>query len=159
MRPVKPAPEYTLEQLSKSTHLGLIVVQGAPLPIRLEILKTALVSPWSTAWKDRNQIVCRLREPVGTHLSDRDVLRCATNREHFQRLETLQTDWFFGVLHMNQLGIVRDIDPGKLRAILAKVPPAGSSYTLKVMNHGHVVSEWVMHKGQLVKAWMRPVQH
>gem|GEM_PF-6780212 len=154
-----PRPSGPVE--SQPTRLGRIVVDGAdlPLPIALEVLKTALNSPWSTAWKDRNRIVCRLREPLGTHISDRDVLRCASNKEHFQRLANLQTDWSFGVLHMNQPGIVRVIDPGRLRALLAKVPPAGSSYTLKIMNHGHVISEWVMHKGQLVKAWVLNAQH
>ncbi|MHB1765531.1 MAG: hypothetical protein ACYCS1_08385 [Gammaproteobacteria bacterium] len=154
-----PASRVAGRVLSEPARLGRIVVEGnhLPLPIALEILKTALHSPWSTAWKDRNQIVCRLNTPLGTHIQDRAHLSCETNNDFFQSLNFLQTSMESGgpipVETSEQPEEVEIDHPGRLRALLAKVPPAGSSYTLKLTSHGRVVSEWVMKKGQLVKAW------
>ena len=158
-QPFLKTPHPSGPVLLEPTQLGRIVVEGnrLPLPVALEILKTALNNPWSTAWKDRNQIVCRLRAPLGTHIEDREGMYCETNNDFFQRLNALQTGLETGgpisVVETFDQPETVNVDPSRLRALLAKVPPAGSSYTLELTSHGKVVSEWVMKRGQLVKAW------
>lgn len=157
-----PALAHPAQGVSKAPkRLGLIVVNGTqmPLPVALEVLKTALQEPWSTARKDRNRIVCRLREPLGSHIRDREILRCATNAEHFRRMRELQLGWAVGNIQMTPPGASHEVDPARLRALLARLPPTGSSYTFKIMNHGHLLAEWVLHKGQVVKTWIRPARH
>ena len=143
-----------------ATLLGKIVVEGnhLPLPIALEILKTALRSPWDTSWKDRNKIVCRTRGLLDTRIWDRRILFCETNQDFFQALYALHTGLETGgpipvMEDVNQPEAVRVTRFGLLQRLLAKVPPAGSSYTLEVTSHGKVISKWVMKKGELVKAW------
>lgn len=154
-----PRPVGTV--LTQPTRLGRIVVVGnrLPLPIALEVLKTALRSPWDTSWKDRNQIVCRFTQPLGSHIKDREGLYCETNNDFFQRLYALHTGLESGgpiaVVESSDQPETVDVDPARLRKLLAKVPPAGSTYTLEVTSHGQVVSEWFMKKGQLVKVWHR----
>ena len=164
--PASPAGQ-TIRPTWRTTKLGKILVIGQriqiPQPIVFEIIKAALKRPWSSASKDRNQVVCRFRYNLGSHLKDRAVLYCQTNNEHFQRearhpyhrrfldFGTLAT--FIGPLTFEefQTDQLHLVDPNRFKRLFAKLPPARSRYTLEVTDHGHPVSEWFMNRGQLVK--------
>lgn len=149
----------------RSTKLGKILVIGRririPKPIVFEIIKAALKRPWSTSYRDRNQVVCRFRYNLGSHIRDRAVLYCQTNNEHFQRearhffsnydvpgKKTILGPVEFQEFQTDQLHLV---DPNRFKRLFAKLPPANSRYTLEVTQHGHPVSEWFMDRGQLLK--------
>lgn len=158
--------------LPATTELSPIVVEGVrmPMPVALQMLKNALARPWSGAWKDRNKPVCRTEPMLGSHFSS---LRCQTNLEHFKEASTTQlaldslpargsgSEGCSLCAALNQAVPVefvqwasgRRINPAGLHALLAKLPPAGSSYTLEMTDHGRVVSKWVFKKGKLVKVW------
>lgn len=112
------------------TKLGRILVMGQkiriPKPVVLEMIKAALNRPWSSARRDRNQVVCRFRYGLGSLIKDRAVLFCQTNRLHL-------------------------VDPSRLKRSLAKLPPVSSRQEFEVIHHGRPVSEWFVDKGQLVK--------
>lgn len=160
-----PPAEQTVRPTWRGTKLGKILVIGQrvqiPKPVVYEIIKAGLKRPWSAAYKDRNQVVCRFRYNLGTHIRNRAVLYCQTNNEHFQRearhfftnvtgtgLTTIAGPEEDQEFQTDQLHLV---DPNRLRRLFAKLPPAGSRYTLEVTHHGHPVSEWFMDRGQLVK--------
>ena len=145
----------------RSTKLGKILVVGhrirIPAPIVFEIIKAGLSRPWSSAQRDRNEVVCRFRYKLGSHLKDRAVLFCQTNDEHFQgearhfflnHNNTILGPLAFEEFQTDQMHLV---DPNRLRRLMAKLPPVESRYELEVTHHGHPVSEWFMNQGQLVK--------
>ena len=156
----------TIRPIWRPTKLGKILVIGQkvqiPQPIVFEIIKAALKRPWSSASRDRNQVVCRFRYNLGSHLRDRAVLYCQTNNEHFQRearhffmnvekpgnIPTISGPEEYQEFQTDQLHLV---DPNRFKRLFAKLPPARSRYTLEVTDHGHPVSEWFMNRGQLVK--------
>ena len=134
----------------RPTRLHKITVTGhrIPIPIALELLRTALSRPWETARKDQNRMVCRFTGSPGTRIMDHVGIWCETNMEFFLSHDT----------GMIPVEIANDqpeglaINPNHLRRLFAKLPPPGTSYTLEVTHHGRIVSEWFMHKGRLVKA-------
>ncbi len=135
---------------SHSTRLRKITVAGnrIPLPIALELLRTALSRPWETAMKDQNRMVCRFGPMLGSHVLDRQGLWCETNEEFFLAQDTGMIP--MDVAQFQPGGLY--VDPNRLKQLFAKLPPPGTSYTLEVTHHGRIVSEWIIHKGHLVKA-------
>jgi hypothetical protein len=145
----------------RTTKLGRILVIGhrvrIPQPVVFEIIKAALNRTWSTSARDRNQIVCQFRYPLGSHLKDQAVLFCQTNNEHFQFRER---HWFMnykktilGPLEFQefQTDQMHLVDPNHLRRLLARLPAANGRYEFEVTKHGHPASEWFMNRGRLVK--------
>src|SRR5699024_3224212 len=43
------------------------------------------------------------------------------------------------------------VNPAALHALLDKLPPAGSSYTMRITDHGKPLAAYVVKDGQLVK--------
>ncbi len=163
--PVRTAG-HAVWPVQRVTKLGRMLGAGQkiqiPEPIVLEMIKAGLRRPWSTARKDRNQVVCRFRYGLNTHILGRAVLFCQTNSEHFQFQNTHpfmnqsgqeSGPTILGPLTFQefQVDVLHKVDPNRLRRMMAKLPPVNSRYALEVTHHGRPVSEWFMDKGQLVK--------
>ncbi len=134
----------------RSTRLQKITVIGnrLPLPIALQLLRSALSRPWETAMKDQNRMVCRFTSSLSTRVLTHEGVWCETNMEFFLSHDT-------GMIPVeidNEQPDGLEVNPNHLRRLFAKLPPPGTSYTLEVTHHGRIVSEWFIHKGHLVKA-------
>lgn len=154
-------------------QLSPIVVNGmhVPFPVALQMVKKAIKRPWSSERKDRNKLVCRFVDIIATHLQ---TLECLTNGQHFDRTEKTQVglEEGAGMSYQSgkgtnvgglQIALQRGLIPedignymnqhpmnrGQIMTILKALPPAGSSYTLRVMDHGRPVVEYVIKKGKL----------
>lgn len=160
-------PDST-SQSGKSANLEPIVVKGhhLPLPVMLQVVRTALNRSWSNAAKDKNKLVCRFESEIGTHF---ETLRCMTNKVHSKFVNGTQQSLMMasqgqgiGGLESNgntipsQVGNwvnSRNINPAAIHAMLHKLPPASSSYKLVVKDHGKPVIEYVVKHGKLVKIY------
>jgi len=140
-----------------ASWLSPMVVDGrnVPAPVALQMLKNALHRSWSSDPKDRDVVVCRTPVMTGSHLH---TLRCETNREYFRTMRKTQMGLLTGGgLPANEDGwsTSHRVNAAALRHLLNKLPPATSSYTLQVKDHGRVEAEYVFKKGRLVKTWKR----
>jgi|GEM_PF-2475378 len=143
----------------ESVVLSPIVVHGhkIPKPVALQMVKNALHRSWSSAWEDRDAVVCRTPKITGSSFKR---LRCETNGEHFRRAYRTQMRLLpagpNGTIPAenvaDELNLKR-INVGALNALLAKLPPPGGSYTLQINDHDEPVSRWTFEDGELVKVW------
>src|SRR5699024_10566315 len=134
--------------------LSPIIVFGEHMPFvaALQMYKKALTRHWSTDPATRDELVCHWNTPVGTHLQ---YLYCATNRMHLRQHRQIGTmvqgipvvqDSKHGRSSSMQRALRQARIPMQLVAVahkekfsrsslepmLAKLPPAGSSYTVRV---------------------------
>lgn len=144
------------------TALAPITVHGNKLylPVALQMIKAALHRPVNFQHENYDKLVCQFADITGTHFR---TLDCRTNCQRLIQSEAAQgfiissqicasgrsVAGSTGVLIGNWADQQR-INPGALRALLKKLPPADSSYTLRITNHGKVVAEYVFKKGVLV---------
>ncbi len=153
----------TATQFQAGAHTTIPAgVSFIPEPVVFEIIKAALQRTWSTAPRDGNQIVCQFHYPVGSHIQDRAVLFCQTNKEHFLFQEkhffmtegnvggsTISGPLEFKEFETDQMYLV---NPNRLRRILAKLPAARGRYEFEeVTTHGRPQSAWFVNRGRLVK--------
>ena len=155
--------------------LSPIVVDGrhVPFPIALQMVKKALKRPYSSHPKDKNKLVCRFEHIFASHL---ETLMCETNAQYFSRASDTQAaieegesqsyhdpstgqdiDGMQVALERgyfdSDIGNFMDTHPinrGALMTILHNLPPANASYTLRVLDHGKPVLEYVIKNGELV---------
>lgn len=155
-----------------TTNLSPVVVQGHKLylPVALQMIKTALKRPVSFTHQNLNKLVCQFTGMTGTHFQRLD---CRTNCQRWIQHEAVQ-----GVHVSTQLCDSGNTDsapagPGQMAAtvanwtnwhrvnrgalleLLKKLPPADSSYTLRVTDHGKVVAEYVFDHGDLVSVYKK----
>lgn len=165
-----PAAAYREPQ--RQVQLSPIVVNGQhmPLPLALQMIRTALKRPWSSSRADRDKMVCRFEFMQGSHLQ---TLRCETNARHQQVAEDTKFG-FLGGLATRSVGcdlycvLVNKAPPfpvmhyvdqhqisrGALLKLMKKLPPAGSSYTLRITDHGKTVVEYVVKHGEISKIYV-----
>ncbi|MGH8274386.1 MAG: hypothetical protein ACRES9_09095 [Gammaproteobacteria bacterium] len=160
-----PPPAATASQ-QEVTNLSPLVVTGRkiPLPVALQMIKAALKRPVSYRSQDWHKLVCQFEG--GRHHPP--TLDCRTNCQRWE-----QSMLYQGVHVSTQLcyapispGFIsspgriaatvagwtdqQPINRGALLKLLKKLPPANSSYTLRVTDHGKVVAEYVFKHGKLV---------
>lgn len=158
----------------QTTDLAPIVVNGTsvPLPTALQMLKEALARPWSTASADRYKIVCRVLN--GNSMTQR-VLHCETNATHFHMNAGLAGGGNSAQMALTNAGIAMQLgkwvddhvtNVGELERTLKKLPPPGSSYTLRltgghqdtveyVVDHGELAAKYVIRNGKQILVWSR----
>lgn len=162
----------TYRETRKTLQLSPIVVNGQhmPFPIALQMIKLALGRPWSSARRDRNKMVCRFEYIPGSHLQ---TLRCETNAEHEQAAAATQLGFFLattvrnphcnlycvlahGMAYLPVMRYVNDrwINRGALLALLGKLLPAGSSYSLRITEHGKAIAEYIVTDGKVRKVYV-----
>ena len=155
---------YTVSQ--QRVNLSPIVVDGQRLilPVFLQLLRTALHRPWSSSQADENKLVCRFQTMLGSRMQ---TLRCMTNAQYFQQQDKTQeallaashdgyTSPIYYALVNGQIPVSianytseHRVNRGELMVLLKKLPPRGSSYTLRITNHGKPVMDYVIKKGKL----------
>lgn len=164
------AGKTTYEVSEQKVKLSPIVVNGQRLilPLYLQMVKTALHRPWSPLQADKNKLVCRFQTMLGSRLH---TLSCMTNGEHFKQQRDTQVALVNSTamysargndaamryaLDNGQIPVTianytnqHRISPGAIRTLLKKLPPAGSSYTLRVTDHGKPVVDYVIKNGEL----------
>ncbi|MGH8127499.1 MAG: hypothetical protein ACRETC_03910 [Gammaproteobacteria bacterium] len=163
----EPSATYTVSQ--NTTQLSPIVVNGQRInfPLALEMIKSALHRPWSGSQADRNKLVCQFVDKMGTHFQR---LSCMTNAAHFKRQDATQlalaparspghpsgSNGLLAGLANGQIPIsianwtnTHWINRGALLKVLKKLPPVGSSYTLRITEHGKPVIDYVIKDGDL----------
>lgn len=169
-----PAPGSSTtayRESQQAVELSPIVVNGQHMsfPIALQMIKKAINRPWSSARADRNKMVCRFEDMMGSHLQ---TLHCETNAQHEQIREATQMALFLaaaqgnsscdlncvvarGMVNVPVMQYVNDhwINRGALLTLLRKLPPADSSYTLQVTDHGKPIIAYVIKNGELVKVY------
>lgn len=150
-----PSAGTTHAHVSKGggDQIPMISVYGekVPVPVALQLLKQALARPWSSRNKDRNLVVCRTEHEIGTLFYQ---IHCETNWEYNRgALGIPATSYLSGPSVIPFWFNNRRVNPASLHALLNKLPPVGSSYTLRIRNHGKITSEWIFKKGRLVKYW------
>ncbi len=155
-------------------QLSPIVVDGmhVPFPIALQMVKKALKRPWSSDRKDSNKLVCRFVDTIATHLQ---TLECLTNAQYFNRVTQTQAGLQQGESMSYQsvegkniggleVALERGLIPedignymnhhpmnrGRIMTILKALPPADSTYTLRVTDRGKPVIEYFIKQGKLV---------
>lgn len=168
----------TMQVSQQAVELSPIVVSGQhmPFPVALQMIKKALSRPWSSARADRDKMVCRFEEMMGSHLQ---TLRCKTNAQYFRETEQTRMGMFLATsgaygggptamdisrqIETGAIPIMAEVadwadstpvNPGALKVLLAKLPPADSSYTLEVTDHGKPVAAYVIKNGELVKVYV-----
>ncbi|MGA7965210.1 MAG: hypothetical protein WCB49_04870 [Gammaproteobacteria bacterium] len=129
------------------TKLSPIIVQGhkPTLPVILQTVKQALKQPVSFAQKDLDKMVCRIRDKTGTHFQ---TVECETNRQLLQRKTRCGDN--LGCYAETVHALTID-NPGRLLGLVRQLPPKGSSYTLRITDHGKVVKEYIVKHGKVVK--------
>ncbi len=155
---------YTVSQ--QRVKLSPIVVDGQRmvLPVFLQIVRTALRRPWSSARADTNKLVCRFQTMLGSHLQD---LSCMTNGQHYAQREATQLALFaasdrpgrsnlYYALSNGQIPVSianytsqHRVNRGALLELMKKLPPRGSSYTLRITDHGKALVDYVVKDGEL----------
>lgn len=144
-------------RVSRSTvELSPIVVYGQhlPVPLILQMVKTGLHRTWSGKWADRGKLVCRFEYMLGTHFQ---TLKCMTNGEHFKVQDATQLAMINAYTNHGEIPeTIADwtnghiINPGAMKALLKRLPPLGSSYTLRVTAaHGKPAIDYVIEDGEL----------
>jgi len=135
-------------------------------------VKKALKRPWSSKPANRDLLVCRFHHMIASHLQ---TMSCETNGQFFNRERQTQAAVQQGASESYQAGgrdvgglelalergyLEEDVgsfmnqhpmNRGQILTILQNLPPADSSYTLRVMDHGKPVMEYVIRKGKVVK--------
>ena len=160
------AGQLTYNVPIQTVRLSPIVVNGQRLilPLFLQMVKTALHRPWSSSQADKNKLVCRFRVMLGSHMQ---TLHCMTNGQYFQQQDKTQeallaashdgyTSPIYYALVNGQIPVSianytseHRVSRGELMVLLKKLPPRGSSYTLRITNHGKPVMDYVIKKGKL----------
>ena len=173
-----PPPSTTYTVSRDTVQLSRIVVNGHRLimPLYLQMLKSAIHRSWSSRWGDRNKLVCRFRYALASHFQ---TLSCMTNGEHFGRERTTQIALdnasalyphrnnfsapYYRAFVNGQIPVTianyttqHRINRGALMTLLRKLPPAGSSYVLRVTRDGKPAVDYVIRHGE-VKAVHRYV--
>ncbi|MGH8127369.1 MAG: hypothetical protein ACRETC_03235 [Gammaproteobacteria bacterium] len=143
--PQQATPVNPVEQAE--TQLSPIIVNGQKptLPVILQAIKQGLKQPVSFAQKDLDKVVCRIRDKLGTHFQ---TLACETNRQ-ILRLHTKcgpNLGCYAGTVHVQTID-----NPGRLLGMVRQLPPKGSSYTLRITDHGKMVKEYIVKDGKVVK--------
>lgn len=168
--PDQSLPAYTMPQ--RQVKLSPIVVSGQrmPLPIALQLIRAALGRPWSSARADRNEMVCRFQMMLGSHLQ---ALRCETNAQHQRVAERTQAGLFEARAETSAgcdlfcslttkappIAVIRYVDShpisrGAMEKLLKKLPPPGSSYTLRITQDGKPVIEYVIRHGKVSRVYV-----
>lgn len=172
IQPAASAPgssNTAYQESQQAVELSPIVVNGQhmPFPIALQMIKKAISRPWSSARADRDKMVCRFEDMQGSYLQ---TLHCETNAQHEKLREATQYGLFMattvrnpacnlycvlahGMTTLPVLEYVNDhwINRGALMSLLKKLPPADSSYTLRITDHGKPIADYVIENGELVK--------
>ncbi|MGH8162524.1 MAG: hypothetical protein ACRESR_10400 [Gammaproteobacteria bacterium] len=168
-------PVYTITQ--KATKLSPITVYGkhVPFPLALQLYKKALTRAWSSNPADLNKLVCKWQHETGTHFH---TLYCRTNRQHQKLASATQLSWTNGAseytntpgrhasalykalvngqIPMQLAGFTtagKHIRRSSFEPLLKKLPPADSSYTLRVTDHGKPLIDYVIKNGNLVHVY------
>lgn len=164
----EPATTYSVSQ--KTVQLSPITVNGQHLafPLVLQMIKSGLHRPWSTSRGDRNKLVCRLVDVLGSRVQKK--LSCLTNAQHFKLQDAVQlaminaeaeggrrnhpilTALQNGQIPVSIAHYVDERHPipiGTLMPLLKKLPPAGSSYTMRITEHGKPIIDYVIKDGKL----------
>lgn len=161
----QPATTYTVTQ--KAVSLSPIKVYGLhiPIPLALQLYKKALTRSWSANPADLDKMVCVWQRPVGTHFQ---TLYCRTNRQHQQLASATQLAWSTPYarwlpgdtttapqnnrvpLVLSGLTAQQSIRRSSLAPLFGKLPPANSSYTLRVTDHGKPLFDYIVKHGNLV---------
>lgn len=165
------APVHEVD--ARTVSLSPIVVNGrhVPMPVALQMIKAAVKRPWSSDPRDRNKLVCVFQHIFTSHF---ETMVCETNGQHFDRAartraaleegESLSYDRngesVSGLEVALERGYLQEdigsfmnqhpMNRGAIMTILHDLPPANSSYTLRVMDHGKAVTEYVIKKGKVV---------
>ncbi len=150
------------------TNLSPLVVTGHKLylPVALQMIKKALKRHVNFRHENLDKMVCQFTGITGTHFQ---TLDCRTNCQRLIQSEAVQG---FHISHQicgsggnapdvvgtpGQMAMTvvnftdqHPINRGALLELLKKLPPANSSYTLRVTDHGKVVAEYVFKNGDLV---------
>ena len=89
--------------------------------------------------------MCRIHDKTGTHFK---TLECETNRQILRR----QIRCGDNLACYAQVVHVLTIDnPGRLLNLVSQLPSKGSSYTLRITDHGKVIKEYIVKHGKVVK--------
>ncbi|HEX5313445.1 MAG TPA: hypothetical protein VFX38_00855 [Gammaproteobacteria bacterium] len=171
--PQDHAPPVVAAGAPTATKLSTITVSGVriPFPVALQLYKKALTRPWSNDPADADKLVCHWQAELGTHLQ---TLQCMTNRAHQRRYQATQDALYLGqsecgndtVCLSNKVlfgggmsgrlaGFTtrNSIQRSAMAPLLAKLPPANASYTLRVMAHGKPLIDYVIKDGDLVHVY------
>ena len=177
-----PPPSTTYTVSRDTVQLSRIVVNGHRLimPLYLQMVKSAIHRSWSSKWADRNKLVCRFRYEMASHFQ---TLTCMTNGEYFGLARQTQIAMTNGgvnyrsykdakghlvnglrtAINSGQVPMLianytnqQRINRGALMTLLRKLPPAGSSYVLRVTRDGKPAVDYVIDRGE-VKAVHRYV--
>ena len=155
---------YTVPQ--QRITLSPIVVDGQrlSLPVFLQLLRTALHRPWSSSRADENKLVCHFQTRLGTHMQ---TLRCMTNAQYFHQQDETQeallaashdgyTRPIYYALMNGQIPVSianftrqHSVNRGELMRLFKRLPPRGSSYTLRITSHGKALLDYVIKNGKL----------
>ena len=165
-----PADHATYKLSEQRVKLSPIVVNGQRLilPLYLQMVRTALHRPWSPLQVDKNKLVCRFQDMMGSRLQ---TLKCSTNGQHFKQQRETQLALVSArqkyapngrntsiniALNDGQIPVTianyttqHRVNRGAIMALLKKLPPRGSSYTLRVTSHGKPVVDYVIKHGKL----------
>ncbi|MGH8161722.1 MAG: hypothetical protein ACRESR_06195 [Gammaproteobacteria bacterium] len=161
-------PPVKVTTTQKKVNLSPIVVNGQHFSFvaTLQLIKKGLTRVWSGNPADANKLVCQWYRPVGTHFQ---YLRCQTNQQHQKQARETQIGW--GNAYRDHAGCVlcglesgevpvviagvttkHKLPRSSLAPLLAKLPPANASYTLRVTGKDHrPVLDYVFKKGDLVR--------
>jgi hypothetical protein len=146
----------------QNVNLGLIVVKGKrlltlPLPVKLQMIKTALHQPINFRQENLSKLVCRFNGDPRDAM--RQPLHCETNCDILMAQNAF--NGFFIPCDIGESAMLNErlaayinthrINRRELMALLEKLPPPGGSYTFQVKSHGKVVARWVVEGGQVVK--------
>lgn len=130
-----------------TVNLTPITVYGHKLyvPVMLQVIKNGLSRPMSTHRKDAHKLFCQW-EYHGT------VVVCQSNLYHWRYTRALQS-MIHGQapLPMGRKLVHFAIHANRtaMQKLLKKLPPAGSSYTLRITDHGKTVIKYVFKGGVL----------
>ncbi|MGH8225095.1 MAG: hypothetical protein ACRER1_02935 [Gammaproteobacteria bacterium] len=149
------------------TNLSPLVVTGHKLylPVALQMIKAALKRHVNFRHENLDKMVCQFTGITGTHFQ---TLDCRTNCQRWIQSEAVQGihvssqlcdsgNSAVSIAGPGQMAVTvvnwtnqHIINRGALLELLKKLPPADSSYTLRITDHGKVVAEYVFKNGELV---------
>ncbi|MGH8127497.1 MAG: hypothetical protein ACRETC_03900 [Gammaproteobacteria bacterium] len=168
---------------SNEVQLSRIIVNGhrMVMPLFLQMIKSALHRPWSSRGADRNKLVCRFDDVLGSHF--RQNLSCMTNAAHYERQSATQIARTNSTMQHTSAGnsgqnpagshdaanvamyqalengqvsgqissftAQNQINIGVLKTMMRKLPPVGSSYTMRITDHGKPVVDYVIKNGEV----------
>jgi hypothetical protein len=142
------------------TQLSPMEVTAAsqPAAVQMQYVKKAEHRAWSSAAKDKDVVVCRTPERLGTHFK---TLRCQTNAQHSREMRKVQTSMMNALTSgggiLMERGSVTEYNTGAinvsaLHGVEGKLPSPDSAGTLVVKSvQSCIISKTVIKGGQVVR--------